>query len=79
MRILVYVAVASKGGKYIRPCQKQIESGGQTYEKAGQGNKNKKKKKYFGYVYANLCNPPPSGSDAYVLTLYTPTQNIEFF
>lgn len=28
MRILVNVAVASKGGKYIRPCQKQIKSGG---------------------------------------------------
>lgn len=65
-------------------CQKQgsIYVPVRLIRKLDRETKTRRKKKYFGYVYANLCkkSPPPSpGSDAYVLTLYTPTQNIGFF
>lgn len=65
-----------KQGSIYVPVKRQIESGGQTYQKAGQGNKNKKKKRIldmFMQTFAKKVPPPPAGSDANVLTLYTPT------
>lgn len=54
----------------------KLKVGARLIRKLDRETKTRRKKKDFGYVYANLCKkspPPPAGSDAYVLTLYTPT------